>query len=87
MRPEVDIQYGWEEGHETIRCCERLTVLPYFGVGNIVEQHIRVGIAQLSVLAQVTPAVARKVVYQRHVDHQIGFTCKVDNLNLKVVLF
>ena len=31
-------------------------ILPHFDVGGVVEQHIRVGIAQLSVAAHVTPA-------------------------------
>ena len=42
-----------------------LTVLPHFGFANIAEQHIRVVIAQLSVLAQVKPEVAREIVLQR----------------------
>ena len=56
------------------------------GVGNVVEQHIGVSIAQLTVPAHVTPAITREIVYLCHVDDQMGFTCKVDVLNLQVAL-
>ena len=49
-------------------------------------QHVRVSKAQLSISAHVTPAVAREIVHQRHVDHQMGFTCKIDILKLQVAL-
>ena len=32
------------------------------------------------------PAVVREIVHQRHVDHQMGCTCKFDVLNLQVAL-
>ena len=51
---------------------------------SVVQQHIWVGIAQISVLAHVMPAVARKIVHQRHAVHQMRFICKVDILNLQV---
>ena len=45
-----------------------LTVPPHFDVGGVVEYHIGVSIAQLSVAAHVTPAITREIVYQCHVD-------------------
>ena len=68
-----------------------LAVLPHFIVSSVVElleQHVRVGMAhwRLSVSAHVVPAVAREIVHQRHVDHHMGFTCKVVVLNLHVAL-
>ena len=79
--------HAWEEESQKsvgFRVC--LAVLPYFGVGSVVVQHIGVSIAQLSVAAHVTPAIAREIVYTRHVDDHMSFTCKVDVLNLQVAL-
>ena len=61
-------------------------VLPYFGVGSVVEQHIGVIEAQLTVAAHVLPASALEIVYTRHVDDQMSSTGKVDVLNLEVAL-
>ena len=63
-----------------------VTVPPHFDVGGVVEQHIGVIIAQLTVAAHVTPAIAREIVCTRHVDDQMSLTCKVDVLNLQVAL-
>ena len=77
---------GRKASKESVGCGVCLRVLPHIGVSSGVDQHIRVSIAQLSVSAHVTPTVAREIVHQRHVDHQMGFTCKVDVLNLQVAL-
>ena len=39
----------------------------------------RPGGAQLPVAAQAAPAVAREVVDQSHIDHQVAFACEVDH--------
>ena len=67
-------------------CRVCLSVLPHFDVGGVVEQHIGGSIAQLSVAAHVTPAIAREIVYQSYVDDQMSLACKVDVLNLQVAL-
>ena len=65
---------GWEESEESVGLCRvYLAVPPHFGVGVVVEQHIRGSIAQLSVAAHVTPAITREIVYQCHIDHQVSF--------------
>ena len=44
----VDVMAGEEKGQLSNWCRVCLTVLPHFGTGSIVEQHIRVSIAQLA---------------------------------------
>ena len=85
----MDVVRSHVRANESIGCRVRLAILPNFGAGGILEQHIRIGIVQMSVLAHVTPvqpAVARKIVHQRHVDRHVGFACKIDIPNQKVAL-
>ena len=77
---------GWEESQKSVGCRVCLAVLPDFGVGSVVEQHVGVVEAQLTVAAHVTQASALEIVYTRHVDDHMSSTCKVDVLNLQVSL-
>ena len=71
-------QYGGEEGHVSIRCCIYFSVLQHFSAGSIVEQHIRVPIAQLPIAAHIALAVTHDVVQLSFVDDHIAFVGKVD---------
>ena len=55
MRPEVDVMAAGEEGQKSIGCRVCFTVFPHFGLGGVVEHHVGVRIAQLSVARQQSP--------------------------------
>ena len=52
----------------------------------VVEEHVGVSIAQLSVAAPVTPTIAREIVYTCYVEDKMGSDCKIHVLNLQVSL-
>ena len=84
-------QDGREKSHVSIWGRIDLTRLLRFGVGDVVQQYIRIVTAQLLIASHVTPAchtaVTREFMRLCHIDHRVAFACKVEVADLQVSLF
>ena len=63
MLPDVEMVSGRKtRSRSAAAYAGGLTVLPHFDFGSVVEQHVGVSIAQLSVAAPGKPTIAREIV-------------------------
>ena len=52
-------------------------VFEHVRAGNMIEQYVRINIAQLSLTTHVSPATSRESTNKGHIDSYVAFVCEV----------